>query len=43
MLLVCCIVCLLLYPFDLASSGGVLREEALVVALGSLLSGCVDL
>ncbi len=41
--LVCCIVCLLLYQFDLASSRGVLREEVLVVALGSLLSGCVDL
>ncbi len=43
MLLVCCIVLLLLYPFDLASSRGVLRDEVLVVALGSLLSGCVDL
>jgi hypothetical protein len=43
MLLVCCIGLLLLYLFDLASSRGVLRDEVLVVALWSLLSGCVDL
>ncbi len=42
-ILVCCIVSLLLYPLDLASSRGVLSEEVLVGALGSLLSGCVDL